>query len=39
MSRAAPPDTTELALYQWFSPYGALLSCKVHLDDATGLCR
>jgi len=34
-----PPEADELLLYRTFSPLGALLSCKVHTDPATGRCR
>jgi hypothetical protein len=32
-------EATELALYQTFAPFGALLSCSVPCDPGTGRCR
>jgi hypothetical protein len=32
-------DTSELDLYRLFAPHGALLSCRVHADERTRLCR
>jgi RNA recognition motif-containing protein len=32
-------DATELDLYCMFAPHGALLSCRVHTDERTGVCR
>jgi len=33
------PEADELFLYQRFSPFGGLLSCKIKRDPATGKCR
>lgn len=34
-----PPEFDELALYQTFSPYGALQSCRVGVDPSTNKCK